>query len=660
MAALRAELLAIREAAAELSAQRAEAVEAAAVQEREARERRAGRQDQLDREAEARRRALEEQADAAVRELLEEARAQAEALRADARSATSEQTRKLLTREQDLDALEAKLEANQQRLERENRQLGRRAEHREREAMAAAAEHIAELERRAQRAEEALETERARVERAESRVEELESAGGQRAADLVREVDELKRQLDAARADLASRPAAALRDEYSLVTHQLATAREELEAYHRDEHEWRQRVSERDRLKRSLDASKTEIAEQQEIHKQLKGRIVELRESLGLWKDAAEAEPPDSELVEIDRASAKREVARGGLPSDYRPSLEQLVDDVQVRLAQAGFFYEDLHLRIFVAGLAGARIQILDGISGTGKTSLPRMFAEAVGADCDVIEVQAAWRDRIDLLGNYNAFDRRLYPTEFSRALYAASCPGWSDRIRLIVLDEMNLAQPEHYFADVLSALESEKDRLELLPRGVGSAKHLEDNRYLLITPNVWFVGTANLDETTATIADKTYDRANLLELPVRHPIREVTTDPLDSLRLTRRHLAEQFDAAEKTAEGVAAVRRVIDNDKLRAASRPLRIDFGNRVDRIVKRFVPALCAAGGTEQEALDHVLATKLVRKLGYRYETTQAPFDAFCEALGVVAGDDDSLPTTWAGLERECERFGLKWNW
>ena len=160
---------------------------------------------------------------------------------------------------------------------------------------------------------------------------------------------------------------------------------------------------------------------------------------------------------------------------------------------------------------------LLQGISGTGKTSLPLAFASAVGGGIEIIEVQAGWRDRQDLVGYYNAFHRHYYATNFLQALYKAGTPAYRDRLFLMVLDEINLSRPEQFFADFLSALEQPvgERRLTLVNDPVSQAPRLMmEGRHLPIPPNVWFIGTANHDESTAEFADKTYDRAHVMEMP--------------------------------------------------------------------------------------------------------------------------------------------------
>jgi 5-methylcytosine-specific restriction endonuclease McrBC GTP-binding regulatory subunit McrB len=112
---------------------------------------------------------------------------------------------------------------------------------------------------------------------------------------------------------------------------------------------------------------------------------------------------------------------------------------------------------------------------------------------------------------------KRFNETEFLQALYRAQCPSYAERVYIIVLDEMNLSHPEQYFADLLSVLEQDESQrdLKLMSASANAApKLLKDGRILKIPANVWFIGTANHDETTKDFADKTYDRAHVMELP--------------------------------------------------------------------------------------------------------------------------------------------------
>lgn len=284
-------------------------------------------------------------------------------------------------------------------------------------------------------------------------------------------------------------------------------------------------------------------------------------------------------------------------------------------------YYRDRDVRSFIGGLAMSRLHLLQGISGTGKTSLPLAFARAIGAGSEVIEVQAGWRDRQDLIGHYNSFERQYYETEFLQALYRAGTPRYKDVPFIIVLDEMNLSHPEQYFADLLSALEQDTSNqlLVLMSHAVEKApSHLvEGGKKLPIPSNVWFVGTANHDETTRDFADKTYDRAHVMELPQK---RELFRREQQAFRhpTSMRALTAAFEAAQE--EHQHAAREVYDFLTLvlsEELGRNFGVGWGNRLERQLSQYVPVVIAAGGTIGEAADHILATKLLRKIRDKHD-------------------------------------------
>lgn len=318
---------------------------------------------------------------------------------------------------------------------------------------------------------------------------------------------------------------------------------------------------------------------------------------------------------------------------DEIPDLAIFCDDLQNRVAFDPSSGKELYfslsdIRCFLAGMAMSRLHLLQGISGTGKTSLPLAFARALGAGAALIEVQAGWRDRQDLIGHFNAFERRFYESEFLQALYKAQCPRYSDGVFIVVLDEMNLSHPEQYFADLLSALEQDPQyqKLDLMTAAVEPAPVLLQNgRTLPLPQNVWFVGTANHDETTKDFADKTYDRAQVMELP-RHresfkPKRTKARAPISLATLQGAFTAAQV----KHQQQAAAAYRFVDTQFSEILGRRFRVGWGNRLERQMLSFVPVVLAAGGTMTEAVDHILATKLLRKIRDRHDTRPEDLEA-----------------------------------
>jgi hypothetical protein len=198
-------------------------------------------------------------------------------------------------------------------------------------------------------------------------------------------------------------------------------------------------------------------------------------------------------------------------------SLEDF-EDIKQRIAAQGFRIDERLLRRYHLGLETRKFVILSGVSGTGKTWLTQAYAKAISAEYLLVPVAPNWTTNEDLLGYFNPIDQKYYDTEFSRFLEAAAREykqaqeeGRLEKPYHLVLDEMNLARVEYYFAKFLSAMEV-RMREETAPIELGSNEEIGKNE-LLLTPNLYFIGTVNVDETTHSFADKVYDRAQLIEL---------------------------------------------------------------------------------------------------------------------------------------------------
>lgn len=318
--------------------------------------------------------------------------------------------------------------------------------------------------------------------------------------------------------------------------------------------------------------------------------------------------------------------------------LKEFVNAVGYQLTQyqPNLFYTRETLQLFVGGLAMSRLILLQGISGTGKTKLAQAFASIVGDNSDgrqsekdscsyIIPVQAGWRDNQDLLGYYNAFEKKFYEKPFSKGLYTASTPQFKNRLFFLILDEMNLSHPEQYFADFISAMEQANSSIfdpltvELLsgmPKETMESdrwpKYLQ-NEKIIVPPNVWFIGTANHDETTMEFADKTYDRAHVMVMERNAKEPSYNKVRAGSAHWSAEDLRNAFIEAQESAAGEKQATWV--TEKMHALKDVLKsefdVSFGNRLERQIRDFVPVVCAAGGTKELALDHLLATKIVRK-------------------------------------------------
>ena len=290
-------------------------------------------------------------------------------------------------------------------------------------------------------------------------------------------------------------------------------------------------------------------------------------------------------------------------------SLEEFADNYRLFAAsQMHLYYTPEIIRRFVAGMAASKLLILEGISGTGKTSLPYSFSRYMNNPATIVSVQPSFRDRTELLGYFNEFSKRFNETEFLRALYEAN---YRQEPTMIVLDEMNLARIEYYFAEILSVLEMpSKDEwvLDLVPTAWDGDPVKLDAGKIHVTDGTWFIGTANNDDSTFTITDKVYDRAMPIELNERADAFECDLQP--ACEITTEHLLYLFQKA-KVEHPISDV--MMENiqklDKYLLTR--FKLSFGNRIMKHMYDFIPVYVACGGTELDAMDYIVARTVLKK-------------------------------------------------
>ncbi|MDY2600088.1 MAG: hypothetical protein SOW12_09205 [Lachnospiraceae bacterium] len=290
-------------------------------------------------------------------------------------------------------------------------------------------------------------------------------------------------------------------------------------------------------------------------------------------------------------------------------SLEDFAEGYRLFAAsQMHLYYTPEIVRRFVAGMAASKLLILEGISGTGKTSLPYSFSRYLNNPATIVSVQPSFRDRSELLGYFNEFSKKFNETEFLRALYEAN---YRQEPTLIVLDEMNLARIEYYFAEMLSVLEMpSKDEwvLDLVPTAWDGDPVKMDGGKIHVPDSTWFVGTANNDDSTFTITDKVYDRAMPIELNERADAFECEPHPKSIV--TTEHLQYLFQKAK--------VDHPISDELLENMQKldqylitRFKLSFGNRIMKHMYDFIPVYVACGGTELDAMDYIVARKVLKK-------------------------------------------------
>ena len=300
-------------------------------------------------------------------------------------------------------------------------------------------------------------------------------------------------------------------------------------------------------------------------------------------------------------------------------TLNEIATRFRNYLAKEEKLYFDIDtIRFFVSGFAASHFMILEGLSGTGKSSLPRYFAKFINANLLFVPVQATWRDKTNLIGYFNDFSKAYSETEFLTSLYHANYNP--DMIHMFVLDEMNISRVEHYFADFLSVLEYPEEEWKIkimqLPYNFIPPAKLDDG-VIQIPNNVYFVGTANKDDSTFTITDKVYDRAITIDFDNRNDAFNVNGDA-STINLSRSALAKLYQEAKNNKSY-----QMTDNDyqKFQTISDYIYdqfdITFGNRILNQISELVPVFVSCGGTKEEALDFLLSRKVISKIEGRFE-------------------------------------------
>ena len=271
-------------------------------------------------------------------------------------------------------------------------------------------------------------------------------------------------------------------------------------------------------------------------------------------------------------------------------------------------YHKEEMVRVFIAGLASTKLVILQGISGTGKTSLAYAWGKFMRHSSCVASVQPSWRDRTDMFGYFNEFTKKFNETEMLKEMYIA---GYTDEVYTVILDEMNLSRVEYYFAEMLSILEMpNRDEwiIELVPNSWKTdPKKIIDGK-IKVPANMWYIGTINNDDSTFAVTDKVYDRA----MPIDINDKSVPFDaiPTEAQGINFSYLDNLFKKAiEENPISQSTLDKIDEMDNY--VIQHFRIAFGNRIVSHMKKFVPVYVACGGDEVDGVDYFIAKKILRK-------------------------------------------------
>ena len=346
-----------------------------------------------------------------------------------------------------------------------------------------------------------------------------------------------------------------------------------------------------------------------------------------------EGEPRFYKLNEID------DLWREYVPPVYdnEITLEEFCDRFRnFACSRLKLYYDIKIIRLFIAAFASTRLIILQGISGTGKTSLPYAFGKFVNNDAVIASVQPSWRDRSELFGYFNEFTKRYNETELLRAMYEAS---YNENVYGVILDEMNIARVEYYFAEMLSILEMPSRNewvVDIVPNSWSSDPEHLNNGQLTIPPNMWYIGTANNDDSTFAITDKVYDRA----MPIDINTKGVAFDAPDTepVYINYKHFEDLLNKAKaenQVSDNLLQKVNLLDDYVIKH----FRIAFGNRIVKQMRDYIPAYVGCGGTEVDGLDYVLARKVFRKFeSLNLSYIRDEIDGLCAYIDELFGEEN----------------------
>ncbi len=431
---------------------------------------------------------------------------------------------------------------------------------------------------------------------------------------------------------------------------------------------------ERDSAQGELKSARVELEKTERKQREIEAESARCKQTLdNLHADLARKAPAANPKDRFSAVFEKPPLQHG--TSLNSPGETEAIKRVEEYIAQCGFVYSPRVVRSFHTALKiGDRspLLVLAGISGTGKTQLPRLYADALGIHFLPVAVQPGWDSPQDLLGFYSHLENRFRPTPMLQALCqmdpymgSSTLKGgqlqelgkmWketetSDQLLLVLLDEMNLARVEYYFSEFLSRLElrnssgynsdnpEDRKRAAFLMEGGPGAEAL----HLHVGHNVFFVGTMNEDETTQALSDKVVDRANVLRFATPRKLQAAPQTAAvknkQGARLSRAAWHGWIKAQGKM-KPVAGRELGAWIDELNAALGLVNRPFGHRTASAITQYVaqyPSLTSEG--QMDALADQVEQRVMPKLRGIDPSTRGGADCVDRIKGIVEHLKDS---------------------
>lgn len=353
---------------------------------------------------------------------------------------------------------------------------------------------------------------------------------------------------------------------------------------------------------------------------------------------------------------------------------------VERRLRASGLDYPARTLRAFHTAMKvneTTQMAVLAGISGTGKSQLPRQYAAGMGIGFLQVPVQPRWDSPQDLMGFYNYIEGKFRPTDMARALWALdevnnTENALEDRMMMVLLDEMNLARVEYYFSDFLSRLENRPRQDKVDDANLRKDAEIELEIPKMESPprifpgyNLLFAGTMNEDESTQSLSDKVVDRANILRFSAPKKIKNGRAEgTLEETMALSRGTWSKWVRSITEVDGDSRVNSRVE--KMVELMRDFKRPFGHRLGRAIMAYAanyPETEGSRGIDDALADQVEMRLLPKLRGVEVDLAEPQFSklmAFVErelgdeALAQAIGESMSLAEdtgqfVWSGVTR-----------
>lgn len=483
---------------------------------------------ELDAEREKRLKELEESLHRYEKEALSEIEIQKQALaKEEKRLETLEKD--ISKREDLLDAEENKVKLAQRRIRMDERLVSEERASLIQEAEKIALDRVKDIQKILKSKEEFIEfqsQERSALESKINHLEEINRRFGDKSPDEVfSEMNRLKKEISRLKEELSRRADPSIKDERD----QLLSERDEwqserlkitqqLERLKKYESVYRISISEKESLRDEKEAAERRSSVLELLTEQYDEKVKSLK---SLYEQPQELEKRISPI--LSPVFTKEELRNDG---NENVNEVEWLNDINEKINESGLRFSKRILNAFHTSLKTAEwspISVLAGVSGTGKSELPRLYSRFGGILFQSESVQPNWDSPQSLFGFFNSVDNRFNATELLRALVQSQYSrndenyqqgsGFNDHIMLVLLDEMNLAYVELYFSDLLSKLELRRGDRNVPEIGIDIGAGIDPYK-LKLGRNVLWTGTMNQDETTKSLSDKVIDRSNIITFP--------------------------------------------------------------------------------------------------------------------------------------------------